>query len=163
MEHQTPMKRFSSIIPKPFILPFFVLSFCLLVYLTAKVTRSNSAEVSYTYEEEAVVGRRREMLALHKLNKLVQKNFLDRDYYEASSFSESTWYRCYANYNKKYQALLIGDSDGWYYRFYATPAALKLIADREIPPEKFHLFLKPFPSRLLSEIPTRSRNLFSFF
>lgn len=135
-----------------------------MIYLVSKVTKSNWAEVDYTFVKvDSVGGDGGDIPAIHKLNELVEENFLNRDYYEASSFETTSWGGWYANYNKKHQAIFIGMSDGWSYFFYATPAELKTIADRKIPAYRLHQFLKPFPSEKLGEIPTRSRDLFSFF
>ena len=132
--------------------------------LVSKLTKSNSAQVDYTFVKADIVASSGEDVpAIKELNKLVQKNFLNKNYYEASSFEMAYWYRLYANYNKKHQALFIGTSDGWSYSFYATPGQLKMIADHQIPAFKLHQFLKPFPQELLDEIPTRSRTMFPLF
>ena len=145
-------------------LPLYICSFVIVIYLVSKVTKSNWAEVDYTFvKADSVSADGGDIPAIHKLNELVEENFLNRNYYEASSFETTSWGRWYANYNKKHQAIFIGMSDGWSYFFYATPAELKMIADRKIPAYKLHEFLKPFPPKYLGEIPTRSKDLFSFF
>ena len=142
----------------------YICSFILVIYLVSKLSKSNSAEVDYTFiKVDSVGGNGGDIPAIKELNELVQENFLNRNYYEASSFEKTSWFRLYANYNKKHQALFIGSADGWSYFFYATPAELKMIADRQIPAYKLHQFLKPFPSKYLVVIPTRSRDLFSIF
>jgi hypothetical protein len=136
----------------------------LIIYLTSKLSKSNSAEVDYNFvKPDSVGGGGGDVPAIKKLNALVQENFLKRTYYEASASETTTWYRLYANYNTKHNALFIGTADGWAYFFYATPKELKMIADREIPAYKLHEFLKPFPKEKLDQIPTRSRSDFSIF
>jgi len=153
-----------KMIPKNLKVTIYACSFALLMYSVSKVTKSNSAEVNYTsVHTDSVGGNGGDIPVIHKLNELVEENFLDRKYYEASSFETTSWGRWFANYNKKHQSLCIGTSDGWSYYFYATPAQLKMIADRKIPACKLHQFLRPFPSKYLGEIQTRSRDLFSFF
>ena len=142
----------------------FICSFLLVIFIASKVSKSNSAEVDYTFvKADSVGGIGGDIPAMRELNKLVQDNFLDRNYYEASAYETTTWNRLYANYNKKHQALCIGGADGWSYFFYATPAEIKMIAEREIPGYRFHQFLKPFPAEYLGDIPTRSRSYFSIF
>jgi hypothetical protein len=151
-------------IPKHLKIPFYICSFVLVIYLVSKLTKSNSAQVDYTFvKADSVGGDGGDIPAIQKLNELVMENYLDRGYYEACPFEKTSWHRWYANYNKEYKALLIGGNDGWSYYFYATPAELKLIADRKIPAYNLHKFLKPFPRKYLGEIPTRSRDLFSVF
>ncbi|MCE6991477.1 hypothetical protein [Dyadobacter sp. CY323] len=143
---------------------FYIFSFILVIFIASKVSKTNSTEVDYTFVKADSVGSSGgDVPAIKELNKLVQENFLNRTYYEASSFETTSWYRLYANYNKKHQALFIGSADGWSYFFYATPGQLKMITDHQIPAYKLHQYLKPFPSKYLGEIPTRSRDLFSIF
>jgi len=132
-----------------------------LVYLTIKISKSNS---SYTYYVQTPRADGGDTIAINKLNELVENNFLNRDYYEAAAYTDIS-VRWYANYNKKHQALLIsGDPmSGWSYFFYATPEELKMISERKIPGDKLHKYLKPFPVEKLGECPTRSRYLFSVF
>ena len=151
-------------IPKNMKLLIYICSFILLIYAVSKVTTSNWAEVEHTSVKiDSLGGDGRDIAAFYKLNQLVEGNFLDRDYYEASARSTTSGGRWFANYNKKYQALFLGTIDGWSYFFYATPQQLKMIADRKIPAYKFKQFLKPFPQELLNEIPTRSRDWISVF
>ena len=53
-------------------------------------------------------------MAIRELSKLVEGNFLNREYYEAVAYTDEAM-RYYANYNKKHQVLLItGDpQSGW--------------------------------------------------
>lgn len=158
------MERFDKIVKGSLKTPFYICSFLLFVFLLSRLTKSNWEEVDYTFvKADSVGGNDGAIPAICKLNELVEGNFLDRSYYEASAFETTSWGRLFANYNKKYQALFIGTGDGWSYFFYATPEQLKMIADRRIPANKLHLFLKPFPQKHLGEIPTRSRDLFSVF
>jgi len=86
--------------------------------LVSKLTKSNSAQVDYTFVKADIVASSGEDVpAIKELNKLVQKNFLNKNYYEASSFEMAYWYRLYANYNKKHQTHFIGNPDGWSYSF----------------------------------------------
>jgi len=136
-----------------------VVSFYFLIaigvfYITSKITKSNSSYVETEgHDNEDVV-------AIKKLNELVEENFLDRAYYEV--FAGKHWV---ANYNKKNRALLISGSpmSGWSYLFYATPQELKTISEKEIVAKDLHNILKPFPQALLLECPTRSREDISFF
>jgi|GEM_PF-3673514 len=154
----------SKIMPKNLKAPLFLFSIIFGVYLVSKLTKSNWAEVEYRIiEEDSVGGNGGEIPAILTLNKLVEENFLNRNYYEASSFHQGGGPTWYANYNMKHQALFIGMSDGWSYCFYATRGELKMITERKIPAYMLHQFLKPFPLEYLSDIPTRSRDLFSFF
>lgn len=142
----------------------YICLFILITYITSKLSKSNSSEVEYTFVTADSVGSSGgDIPAIKELNRLVEKNYLKRNYYESNSFETTSWYRLYANYNTKHQALFIGDADGWSYFFYATPVELKMIADRGIPAYKLNQFLKPFPEEYLDEIPTRSRNYFSIF
>lgn len=149
---------------KPSTASLYICLILSIAFLISKITKSNSAEVDYHSDHAGnFAGSGGDLVAIQKLNKLVEENFLDRKYYEVSSFEKGTWYRTYANYNKKYKAIFIGDGDGWSYFFYATPAELKMISDHKIPANKFHFYLKPFPPKFLGQIPTRSRDFFSFF
>ena len=95
------MKRFFNPFPKTLIGLFYICSFILLIYLVSKITNSNSAEVDYNSDYAGnFAGSGGDLLAIQKLNELVEENFLDRRYYEASSFEKGTWHRWYANYNK---------------------------------------------------------------
>lgn len=97
--------------------------FAFLLWGIAKITKSNTSYTFYVQTPEWDAG---DTIALRELNKLVERNFLDRDYYEAVAYTNEAM-RYYANYNKKHQALLItGDpQSGWSCFFYATPAQLK--------------------------------------
>ena len=142
----------------------YICSAVLLIYMASKVSKSNSAKVDYTFDSNNSTGTSAgEIIAIQKLHDLVQENFLNRSYYEVSTFDTTTWYQEYANYNTKHQALFLGSADGWSYYFYATPAELKMIVDRKIPAHKLDQFLKPFPAKYLDAIPTRSRSYFSIF
>lgn len=163
-QHHKKMKEQHRSFSKPKIVSFYIFSFILVIYLISKITNSNSAEIDYNSDYAGnFAGSGGGLVAVRKLNELVEQNFLDRKYYEASAYEKRTWYRTYANYNKKHQAIFVGDSDGWTYFFYATPAELKMISDRKIAAKNYHLYLRPFPLKLLIEIPTRSRDLFSVF
>ena len=151
-------------IPTNLKIPFFIALSIFIIYLVSKLTRSNFAEVEYTFvKADSIGGNGGDIPALRKLNELVEKNYLNRSYYEASSIETASGMRWFVNYNKNHQALFIGTNDGWSYFFYATPLQLKMIADRKIPAYKFHQFLKPFPPEFLGEVPTRSRDIFLFF
>jgi len=105
-------------IPKYLKVPFYICWFVLVIYLVSKVTNSNSAEVEYAFVKADSVGSiGGDVPAIKELNKLVQENFLNRNYYETSSIETTSGYRMYANYNKKHQALFIGSADGWSYFF----------------------------------------------
>jgi hypothetical protein len=125
-----------------------------LFFIASKIAKSNSAYVETEGKDSE------DVVAIVKLNQLVEGNFLNRDYYEVEAGSH--WV---ANYNKKHQALLLSGSpmSGWSYFFYATPNDLKRISQKEIPAKDLYHFLKPFPPEQLSECPTRSRDTFSFF
>ncbi|MEO6286943.1 MAG: hypothetical protein ABIN80_05735 [Dyadobacter sp.] len=148
------MKLFKNLI-------FFFFIPIALIYLASKISRSNSAFVYYVQETKDGG----DLLAINKLDKLVERNFLNREYYEVITYNDigRQWV---ANYNKKQQVLLIsGDPmSGWSCMCYATPRELKMIADRKIPVSKLHEYLKPFPwetKRL--NCPTRSMDLISIF
>lgn len=133
--------------------------FISIVCIISALSKSNSVTVDHTFvKTDDVGGTGGDVPAIRALNGLVQANFLDRDYYEASSIETSSGLRIYANYNKKHQALFIGTADGWSFFYYATPAELNMIADHSIPAHKLHEFLRPFPEERLDEIPTRSRS-----
>jgi len=105
-------------IPKNLKVTISVCSLVLVIYLVSKVTKSNSAQLNYTFVKADSVGADGgDIPTIGKLNELVEKNFLDRNYYEVSSFETTSWSGCYANYNKKYQSLCVGTSDGWSYYF----------------------------------------------
>jgi hypothetical protein len=94
-------------------LPIYVCSFILLIYIISAISKSNSAEINYTYiQADSVGGNGGDISAMQKLNELVEENFLDRNYYEASSIDINGGIMCSANYNKKHGALFIGGSDG---------------------------------------------------
>ncbi|WAC14175.1 hypothetical protein [Dyadobacter pollutisoli] len=130
-----------------------------LLYFASKISKSNSAYVYYVQTPEYDGG---DLVAIKKLNELVEENFLNRSYYEGVAYTDES-NRWYANYNKEYKALLIGGSSGWSYYFYATPEELKMIADRKIRAIDIDKYLRPFPVSKLEECPTRSRDLISFF
>lgn len=68
-------------IPKNLKLPFYICSFVVVIYLVSKVTKSNSAEVDYTFvKADSVGGSGGDISAIHKLNELVEENFFDRSY-----------------------------------------------------------------------------------
>ncbi|MCF0069801.1 hypothetical protein LZD49_04910 [Dyadobacter sp. CY261] len=142
----------------------YACSFILIIFVVSKVSKSNSAEVDYTATKpDRFGGTGGDIPAIVKLNEMVEENFLNRDYYEVSAFETRSWFRFYANYNKRHRALLIGTADGWSSFFYATPQELDSIADHKIPVYKFREFLRPFPTQFLGDIPTRSRDSFSIF
>jgi len=142
----------------------FIGLFVLVIYLVSKASKSNSAEVEYIcIKADSVGSMGGDIPALHMLNVIVEENFLDREYYEATAYETVRGHHLSANYNKKHQALFIGDADGWWYFFYATPTQLKEIVDQKIPAFRFKQFLKPFPEDLLGGIPTRSRSLLPLF
>lgn len=124
-------------------------------------TLSNTSYTFYVQTPEWDAG---DTIALWELNKLVESNFLDREYYEAVAYTNEGM-RYYANYNKKHQALLItGDPlSGWSCFFYATPAQFKMVADKRLRCDSLQYYLKRFPEELLIDCPTRSRDLFQFF
>jgi hypothetical protein len=137
--------------------------FCLLLipYGISKITKSNASYIWYDQTPEHDGG---DTLAIGELSRLVEKNFPDRQYYEAVAYTDEGM-RYYANYNKKFQALLItGDpQSGWSCFYYATPHQLKMVAERRLSCDSLRFYLKPFPQGLLGECPTRSRDLFQFF
>ena len=101
-------------IPKKLKMPIYICSFILVIYAVSKVSTSNWAEVEHTSVKiDSLGGDGRDIAAFYKLNQLVEENFLDRDYYEASARSTTSGGRWFANYNKKYQALFLGTIDGW--------------------------------------------------
>jgi hypothetical protein len=139
-----------------------------LFYFASKISKSNSAYVCYC--DERLGGG--DVLAIMKLNQLVELNFLYRDYYEGIActnddlgFFENCYPRWYANYNKKHQALLItGDPlSGWSYFFRATPEELRMVSEKKIPADQLHRYLKPLPLMELMDCPTRSNDLISIF
>lgn len=131
-----------------------------LIYFASKISKSNSAYVYYVQTPEYDGG---DLVAIKKLNELVEENFLDRSYYEGVAYTGEA-NRWHANYNKEYKALLIsGSPSGWSYYFYATPEELKMIADRKIRAINIDKYLRPFPINKLEDCQTRSRDLISFF
>lgn len=137
--------------------------FCFLVvpYGVSKITKSNT---SYTWYKQTSEHDGGDTLAIRELSKLVERNFLNREYYEAVAYTDEAM-RYYANYNKRHRALLItGDpQSGWSCFFYATPTQLKMVAERRLSCDSLRFYLRPFPEELLGECPTRSRDLFQFF
>jgi hypothetical protein len=136
---------------------------CILIvpYAISRVTKSNT---SYTWYKQTPQHDGGDTLAIRELGKLVEGNFLDREYYEAVAYTDEAM-RYYANYNKRHQALLItGDpQSGWSCFYYATPNQLKMVIDRRLSCDSLRFYLRPFPVELLGECPTRSRDLFQFF
>jgi len=155
------MEKDTSSIRTETIAGITIICFLVIPYMVSKITKSNS---SYTWYKQTTEHDGGDTLAIRELSKLVERNFLNREYYEAVAYTDEAM-RYYANYNKKHQALLItGDpQSGWSCYFYATPAQLKMVAQRKFSCDSLRLYLRPFPQELLGECPTRSKDLFQFF
>lgn len=132
-----------------------------LLFVASKISRSNSA---YIRHEPNVKQNDGDIISLRKVNDMVQKSFLNREYYEAMTYSGwgPGWW---ANYNKERQVLIISGEpmSGWWGIYHATPDELKLVADKGVRWQELSNHLKPYREPVRKQLPTRINDVISIF
>ncbi|TKT92790.1 hypothetical protein [Dyadobacter frigoris] len=117
-------------------------AFPLLVLLAYwKITVSNRIGMKLTDCKDGSIE------AIQELNKQLIRNFLNREFYQVSAFTD--FGPCYlANYNKKYELLrvAIDPPSGWSGLYKATPQQLQEIVDRKLNDDQIRQYLEAFPN-----------------
>lgn len=134
-----------------------------LIYLASKLSTSNTAYIRY--EQQSTQDKDNwHLISIRHLSKMVDANFLDREYYEVMMYNDmgTGWW---ANYNKAHQTLIISGEplSGWWGCYSATPAELKMIADKQVVWTELDKYLKPYQPKRSDIFPTRNGKILYFF